>query len=50
VAVEGVDLITQSGEICGLVWPDGAGKSSLMKSIAGVMFFEKGIIEVFGIH
>lgn len=50
VAVESVDLTIQSGEIYGLIGPDGAGKSSLMKSIAGVMSFEKGKVEVFGIN
>ena len=50
VAVEGVDLTIQSGEIYGLIGPDGAGKSSLMKSIAGVMSFEKGKVEVFGVN
>jgi len=50
VAVEGVDLTIQSGEIYGLIGPDGAGKSSLMKSIAGVMSFEKGRIDVFDVN
>ena len=50
VAVESVDLTIQSGEIYGLIGPDGAGKSSLMKSIAGVMSFEKGKVEVFGVN
>ena len=50
VAVESVDLTIQSGEIYGLIGPDGAGKSSLMKSIAGVMSFDKGRIEVFGVN
>ena len=50
VAVEGVDLTIQSGEIYGLIGPDGAGKSSLMKSFAGVMSFDKGKVEVFGVN
>ena len=37
VAVNGVDLTIQKGEIYGLIGPDGAGKSSLMKAIAGVL-------------
>jgi len=49
VAVDGVDLSIQSGEIYGLIGPDGAGKSSLMKAIAGVLSFEGGEVEVFGI-
>jgi len=48
-AVEGVDLICAPGEIYGLIGPDGAGKSSLMKALAGVLTFEAGRIEVFGV-
>ena len=50
LAVESVDLTIQPNEIYGLIGPDGAGKSSLMKSIAGVMSFEKGKVEVFGVN
>lgn len=48
-AVKGVDLHIQRGEIYGLIGPDAAGKSSLMKAIAGVLAYEKGQVEVFGI-
>jgi ABC-2 type transport system ATP-binding protein len=47
-AVEGVSLAIRRGEIYGLIGPDGAGKSSLMKAIAGVLAFEGGRVEVFG--
>lgn len=47
-AVDGVDLIVNRGEIYGLIGPDGAGKSSLMKAIAGVLTYEGGAAEVFG--
>ncbi len=49
VAVDGVDMEIQPGEIYGLIGPDGAGKSSLMKAIAGVLSFEGGELEVFGV-
>ena len=49
VAVDGVDLLIRPGEIYGLIGPDGAGKSSLMKAIAGVLSFEGGEVEVFGV-
>ena len=49
VALESV-LTIQSGKIYGLIGPDGAVKSSLMKSIAGVMSFEKSKVEVFGVN
>lgn len=48
-AVKGVDLSVERGEIYGLIGPDGSGKSSLMKAIAGVLSFEQGELEVFGI-
>lgn len=50
VAVSGVDLEVRRGELYGLIGPDGAGKSSLMKAVAGVLDFETGMIEVFGVR
>lgn len=49
IAVDGLDLTIAPGEIYGLIGPDGAGKSSLMKAIAGVLSFESGSIEVFDV-
>jgi ABC-2 type transport system ATP-binding protein len=49
-AVHGVDLDVRRGEIYGLIGPDGAGKSSLMKAVAGVTTFDAGSIEVFGVR
>lgn len=49
VAVSGVDLEVRRGEIYGLIGPDGAGKSSLMKAVAGVLSYEGGSVEVFGV-
>ena len=48
-AIQGIDLSIRQGEIYGLIGPDGAGKSSLMKVIAGVLSYEAGAVEVFGI-
>ncbi len=50
VAVRDVDLQVRRGEIYGLIGPDGSGKSSLMKAIAGVQTFDTGGVEVFGIQ
>jgi ABC-2 type transport system ATP-binding protein len=50
VAVQGVDLAIEPGEIYGLIGPDGAGKSSLMKAVAGVLTYEGGSVEVFGVR
>lgn len=49
LAVQAVDLAVRRGEMYGLIGPDGAGKSSLMKAIAGVLSYEGGEVEVFGI-
>ncbi len=48
VAVQGVDVEIRKGEIYGLIGPDGSGKSSLMKAIAGVLTYDEGTVEVFG--
>ena len=48
VALNGMDLDVAPGELFGLIGPDGAGKSSLMKAIAGVLTFDAGRVEVFG--
>ena len=48
LAVDGVNLTIRRGEIYGLIGPDGAGKSSLMKAIAGVLTYDEGAVEVFG--
>jgi ABC-2 type transport system ATP-binding protein len=48
VAVDGVGLELRRGEIYGLIGPDGSGKSSLMKAIAGVLTYDEGTVEVFG--
>ncbi|GKS63623.1 ABC transporter ATP-binding protein [Nitrospira sp.] len=48
VAVDGVELEIRRGEIYGLIGPDGSGKSSLMKAIAGVLAYDAGAVDVFG--
>lgn len=47
-ALRGVRLEVQSGEIYGLIGPDGSGKSTLMKVLAGVLTFDAGEVQVFG--
>ena len=49
VAAEDMDLEVRRGEIFGLVGADGAGKSSLMKAVAGVLTFDAGEVIVFGV-
>jgi ABC-type multidrug transport system ATPase subunit len=48
LAVDGADLSVRRGEVFGLIGPDGAGKSSLLKAIAGVLRFDQGTVSVFG--
>jgi len=50
VAVQELDLVIQPGEIYGLIGPDGAGKSSLMKAVAGVLTYDEGDVDVFGVR
>lgn len=47
-AVKGVDLDVPRGQILGLVGPDGAGKSSLLRCVAGVLRHDGGQIRVMG--
>jgi len=48
-AVEDVSLDVPPGRIYGLLGPDGAGKSSLMKALAGVLTFDAGNVHVLGV-
>ena len=48
VAVDRVDLDVLPGRMHGLIGPDGAGKSSLMKIVAGVLTHDAGTVQVFG--
>jgi ABC-2 type transport system ATP-binding protein len=47
-AVRGVDLEVQSGEIFGLIGPDGAGKTSTFQVLGGVMEATAGGAELLG--
>jgi ABC-2 type transport system ATP-binding protein len=48
VAVDGLDLEVQSGEIFGLVGPDGAGKTTTMRMLTGILSPTAGTAEVAG--
>ena len=47
-AVDRVDLTVNSGEIFGLVGPDGAGKTTLMRMLLGIMDPTVGSAEIMG--
>ncbi len=46
IALEGIDFSIQAGTRCGLIGPDGAGKSSLLGLIAGVKILQQGTLAV----
>ncbi len=47
-AVRGIDLEIGDGEIFGLIGPDGAGKTSTLQILAGVMEPTSGLAQIFG--
>lgn len=47
-ALRGLDLVVQEGQVYGIVGPDGAGKTTLMKVLAGVLAFEAQEATVLG--
>ena len=49
VALDGVTATAEQGAVTGLIGPDGAGKTTLMRLIAGLLRADSGRIEVLGI-
>lgn len=47
-ALRGLSLKVQAGEIVGLVGPDGAGKTTAIRCIAGLLDVDGGTVELFG--
>lgn len=50
VAVEAVSLDVRRGELFGLIGPDGAGKSTVLHTAAGVLRFDSGEVRVFDVR
>ncbi|HVV70772.1 MAG TPA: ATP-binding cassette domain-containing protein, partial [Verrucomicrobiae bacterium] len=47
-ALDGISAQIRSGVVTGLVGPDGAGKTTLMRLIAGLMLPSAGVVRVEG--
>jgi ABC-2 type transport system ATP-binding protein len=50
VAVDDLDLHVDAGEIYGLIGPDGAGKTTTVRAIAGLIDVDRGELRVTGHH
>jgi ABC-2 type transport system ATP-binding protein len=48
LAIDGLDLVVQRGQIVGLAGPNGAGKSVTMKILLGLVRPSSGRVELFG--
>jgi ABC-2 type transport system ATP-binding protein len=48
VAVSDLSLEVRPGEICGFIGHNGAGKSTTLKCVCGILTFEEGQISIFG--
>ena len=48
LAVEGLDLAIHPGEIFGIVGPDGAGKTTSLRLLAGLLKITRGSASVLG--
>jgi ABC-2 type transport system ATP-binding protein len=50
VAVDGLDLVVNSGECFGLLGPNGAGKTTTIEICEGLLVQDSGSVEVLGRH
>jgi len=48
-ALDGVDLAVRGGAVTGLIGPDGAGKTTLMRLAAALLVADQGRVEVLGL-
>ena len=49
-ALDGISARVERGSVTGLIGPDGAGKTTLMRLIAGLLRLDRGRIEVLGLN
>lgn len=50
VALDGLDITVQSGEILGIAGPNGSGKSTMVKTLAGEVMADRGRILLDGVE
>jgi ABC-2 type transport system ATP-binding protein len=48
-ALDGISFAIQPGQVTGLIGPDGAGKTTLMRLVTGLLLPDEGEIQVLGI-
>ncbi len=48
VAIDGIDLVVDGGEIVALIGPNGCGKSTMLRAIAGLLVPSRGSVELDG--
>src|SRR5690606_8042828 len=47
-AVDGLDLDIPAGCICGLLGPNGSGKTTTIRMIMGILLPDRGIVSLYG--
>ena len=50
VALDGLDITAQPGEILGIAGPNGSGKSTMVKTLAGEVIADRGRILLDGVE
>jgi ABC-2 type transport system ATP-binding protein len=50
IALTGLDLEVNAGEVFGFLGPNGAGKTTTLRMISGLLLPDRGSIEVFGLN
>ena len=46
--LHGIDMHVKAGELFGLIGPDGAGKTTIMQILSGVLAYDEGTVQIAG--